>query len=163
MDKVQKHNSFNTNTPSSESYRNYQKLVVCRVSLSSLKCPQNPPSDPILGHLNSIPNFTRYIQIFIYTRLLRNLLQICDAHIFVRAFNHFTRIEQVHVAVTHCYILKLFVLNLSRFPHILRDSLVFSVSSPEFRASTLKQASIVSFLFCMCLHLTIVFLSYLTF
>jgi hypothetical protein len=23
MDKVQKHNSFNTNTPSSESYRNY--------------------------------------------------------------------------------------------------------------------------------------------
>jgi hypothetical protein len=24
MDKVQKHNSFNTNTPSSESYRNYQ-------------------------------------------------------------------------------------------------------------------------------------------
>jgi len=25
MDKVQKHNSFNTNTPSSESYRNYLK------------------------------------------------------------------------------------------------------------------------------------------
>jgi hypothetical protein len=24
MDKVQKHNSFNTNTPSSESYRNYK-------------------------------------------------------------------------------------------------------------------------------------------
>jgi hypothetical protein len=24
MDKVQKYNSFNTNTPSSESYRNYQ-------------------------------------------------------------------------------------------------------------------------------------------
>jgi len=23
MDKVQKHNAFNTNTPSSESYRNY--------------------------------------------------------------------------------------------------------------------------------------------
>jgi len=23
MDKVQKHNSFNTNTPSSESYKNY--------------------------------------------------------------------------------------------------------------------------------------------
>jgi hypothetical protein len=27
MDKVQKYNSFNTNTPSSESYRNY--LVLC--------------------------------------------------------------------------------------------------------------------------------------
>jgi len=26
MDKVQKHNSFNTNTPSSESYRNYQRF-----------------------------------------------------------------------------------------------------------------------------------------
>jgi len=26
MDKVQKHNSFNTNTPSSESYRNHFKL-----------------------------------------------------------------------------------------------------------------------------------------
>jgi len=27
MDKVQKHNSFNTNTPSSESYRNYWLLM----------------------------------------------------------------------------------------------------------------------------------------
>jgi hypothetical protein len=27
MDKVQKHNSFNTNTPSSESYRNYLEAV----------------------------------------------------------------------------------------------------------------------------------------
>jgi len=27
MDKVQKHNSFNTNTPSSESYRNYSILL----------------------------------------------------------------------------------------------------------------------------------------
>jgi hypothetical protein len=27
MDKVQKYNSFNTNTPSSESYRNYQSTV----------------------------------------------------------------------------------------------------------------------------------------
>jgi hypothetical protein len=26
MDKVQKHNSFNTNTPSSESYRNYKYI-----------------------------------------------------------------------------------------------------------------------------------------
>jgi len=28
MDKVQKHNSFNTNTPLSESYRNY--LLFCK-------------------------------------------------------------------------------------------------------------------------------------
>jgi hypothetical protein len=27
MDKVQKHNSFNTNTPSSESYKNYLKSL----------------------------------------------------------------------------------------------------------------------------------------
>jgi len=27
MDKVQKHNSFNTNTPSSESYRNYLSIT----------------------------------------------------------------------------------------------------------------------------------------
>jgi hypothetical protein len=27
MDKVQKHNSFNTNAPSSESYRNYNSFV----------------------------------------------------------------------------------------------------------------------------------------
>jgi len=27
MDKVQKHNSFNTNTPSSESYRNYLRSI----------------------------------------------------------------------------------------------------------------------------------------
>jgi hypothetical protein len=27
MDKVQKHNSFNTNTPSSESYKNYIEMV----------------------------------------------------------------------------------------------------------------------------------------
>jgi len=26
MDKVQKHNSFNTNTPSSESYRNHRPI-----------------------------------------------------------------------------------------------------------------------------------------
>jgi hypothetical protein len=26
MDKIQKHNSFNTNTPSSESYKNYLRL-----------------------------------------------------------------------------------------------------------------------------------------
>jgi len=32
MDKVQKHNSFNTNTPSSESYRNYSSVQVPRVS-----------------------------------------------------------------------------------------------------------------------------------
>jgi hypothetical protein len=33
MDKVQKYNSFNTNTPSSESYRNYssQRLALCSV------------------------------------------------------------------------------------------------------------------------------------
>jgi hypothetical protein len=29
MDKVQKHNSFNTNTPSSESYRNYLTIDKC--------------------------------------------------------------------------------------------------------------------------------------
>jgi len=30
MDKVQKHNSFNTNTPSSESYRNYScQNILC--------------------------------------------------------------------------------------------------------------------------------------
>jgi hypothetical protein len=28
MDKVQKHNSFNTNTPSSESYKNYLEIDV---------------------------------------------------------------------------------------------------------------------------------------
>jgi len=28
MDKVQKYNSFNTNTPSSESYRNYLKYII---------------------------------------------------------------------------------------------------------------------------------------
>jgi hypothetical protein len=28
MDKVQKYNSFNTNTPSSESYRNYQFNII---------------------------------------------------------------------------------------------------------------------------------------
>jgi len=27
MDKVQKYNSFNTNTPSSESYRNYLQII----------------------------------------------------------------------------------------------------------------------------------------
>jgi len=27
MDKVQKHNSFNTNAPSSESYRNYTSIL----------------------------------------------------------------------------------------------------------------------------------------
>jgi hypothetical protein len=32
MDKVQKHNSFNTNTPSSESYRNYLGSVVLCVT-----------------------------------------------------------------------------------------------------------------------------------
>jgi hypothetical protein len=31
MDKVQKHNSFNTNTPSSESYRNYEGRGVYRI------------------------------------------------------------------------------------------------------------------------------------
>jgi hypothetical protein len=28
MDKVQKHNSFNTNTPSSESYKNYSQNIL---------------------------------------------------------------------------------------------------------------------------------------
>jgi len=35
MDKVQKHNSFNTNTPSSESYRNYLKQTTLRIWLHS--------------------------------------------------------------------------------------------------------------------------------
>jgi hypothetical protein len=30
MDKVQKHNSFNTNTPSSESYRNQTPVCLAR-------------------------------------------------------------------------------------------------------------------------------------
>jgi hypothetical protein len=40
MDKVQKHNSFNTNTPSSESYRNYHRLIIWvnKVTSSSLDC-----------------------------------------------------------------------------------------------------------------------------
>jgi len=36
MDKVQKHNSFNTNTPSSESYKNYlcnNALKQCDIGL----------------------------------------------------------------------------------------------------------------------------------
>jgi hypothetical protein len=33
MDKVQKYNSFNTNTPSSESYRNYLLLLLCKISI----------------------------------------------------------------------------------------------------------------------------------
>jgi hypothetical protein len=33
MDKVQKHNSFNTNTPSSESYRNYLCVASQRVCI----------------------------------------------------------------------------------------------------------------------------------
>jgi len=31
MDKVQKYNSFNTNTPSSESYRNYLSTLISRI------------------------------------------------------------------------------------------------------------------------------------
>jgi hypothetical protein len=32
MDKVQNHNSFNTNTPSSESYKNYSRSLLCMES-----------------------------------------------------------------------------------------------------------------------------------
>jgi len=32
MDKIQKHNSFNTNTPSSESYRNWTIIIMVAVS-----------------------------------------------------------------------------------------------------------------------------------
>jgi hypothetical protein len=41
MDKVQKYNSFNTTTPSSESYRNYSYITVARRAtyLSSLLVP----------------------------------------------------------------------------------------------------------------------------
>jgi hypothetical protein len=36
MDKIQKHNSFNTNTPSSESYKNYsQRVFIVVVPLST--------------------------------------------------------------------------------------------------------------------------------
>jgi hypothetical protein len=42
MDKVQKHNSFNTNTPSSESYRNYINILLVKnfvyhINLSVMK------------------------------------------------------------------------------------------------------------------------------
>jgi len=37
MDKVQKHNSFNTNTPSSESYRNYKYSLFCLVMVKLLR------------------------------------------------------------------------------------------------------------------------------
>jgi hypothetical protein len=37
MDKVQKHNSFNTNTPSSESYRNYLRLKVSNITQQKKK------------------------------------------------------------------------------------------------------------------------------
>jgi hypothetical protein len=37
MDKVQKHNLFNTNTPSSESYRNYLCFKTCLLKKASVK------------------------------------------------------------------------------------------------------------------------------
>jgi hypothetical protein len=36
MDKVQKYNAFNTNTPSSESYRNYFKIMYDNVPIVKL-------------------------------------------------------------------------------------------------------------------------------
>jgi len=43
MDKVQKHNSFNTNTPSSESYKNYSRqsyeIISSYVTTVLLSCP----------------------------------------------------------------------------------------------------------------------------
>jgi len=33
MDNIQKHNSFNTNTPSSESYKNYLTSTKCQAQL----------------------------------------------------------------------------------------------------------------------------------
>jgi hypothetical protein len=44
MDKVQKHNSFNTNAPSSESYRNYP-FVCLFVVLGNLLTPSKRDAD----------------------------------------------------------------------------------------------------------------------
>jgi len=38
MDKVQKHDSFNTNTPSSESYGNYKSDVLSMCHLQQADC-----------------------------------------------------------------------------------------------------------------------------
>jgi hypothetical protein len=49
MDKVQKHNSFNTNTPSSESYRNHLILSINKIQLRSCglwRRPQRKSSSP---------------------------------------------------------------------------------------------------------------------
>jgi len=49
MDKVQKHNSFNTNTPSSESYRNYTPFLLLVLLLSP---------HFLSAYMNSIPSYT---------------------------------------------------------------------------------------------------------
>jgi hypothetical protein len=68
MDKVQKHNLFNTNTPSSESYRNYLgKIIVFVYSSSSFLGsiahlrPWPPPQNPaeFLGGFSTIFFFYR--------------------------------------------------------------------------------------------------------
>jgi hypothetical protein len=41
MDKVQKYNSFNTNTPSSESYRNYQLRMSENIVFRRIYGPMN--------------------------------------------------------------------------------------------------------------------------
>jgi hypothetical protein len=43
MDKVQKYNSFNTNTPSSESYRNYLCLLVFQGTVPAGTKPLHTP------------------------------------------------------------------------------------------------------------------------
>jgi hypothetical protein len=54
MDKVQKYNSFNTNTPSSESYKNYESYYYVKVKVKvklklSLFFNRAPRNEGVLG------------------------------------------------------------------------------------------------------------------
>jgi hypothetical protein len=46
VDKVQKQNSFNTNTPSSESYKNYLTILVAFYNMHGLQWDYSFPQSP---------------------------------------------------------------------------------------------------------------------
>jgi hypothetical protein len=88
MDKVQKHNSFNTNTPSSESYRNY--LYV--------RCPF---CDSYIRHgvlvFESIAIYRQYRQLFLYAYFVLYIIRVIRSR-SVRLVVHVARIENMRNA-----------------------------------------------------------------
>jgi hypothetical protein len=103
MDKVQKHSSFNTNTPSSESYRNYLKVMLLHTPGNVKNC------DSVIGKYEGVfksfrtEHLEREHSHFVckkYTKWKGNT-DVLPSSLFVPCFIHETT-KRIPITLSNC-------------------------------------------------------------